>query len=229
MRFLLPVGGITDRRFGILTSPQHSFAGVPQGIVEGMDWAADLGCEDGPEYVKRFDPDATFPWLDSMVLYRQRCLFVTAPDVVGDAARTNDVYERQGQEFRGWPLAFVAQDGQEKLEFPDGDWQTLFVGGSTEWKLSKACEDVIERAQSLGKHIHIGRVNYWKRYAHFRRMPGSEEWTCDGTRTRFEGTHRTVAAWAGYMLQPPLHGWLSSGHHRRQSGDSLARPMGDTD
>jgi len=211
VRFLLPVGGVTDHRFGILTSPQHSFAGIPQGISDGMEWAGDIGCESGPEYVKRCDPDAAFLWLDSMLPYRERCLFVTVPDVVGDAAATIDAYWRWNQHFTGWPLAFAAQDGQERLTFPGDDWRVLFVGGTTEWKLSRACEGVIRDAQRLGKRIHIGRVNYWKRYAHFRRMPGSEEWTCDGTRVRFEGTSRTLVAWAGYMAQPLLHGWLSGG------------------
>jgi len=229
MRFLLPVGGITDFRFGILTSPQHSFAGIPQGITEGMDWAADLGCEDGPEYVKRLDPDTALPWLDSMLPYRARCLFVTVPDVLENAMRTIDAYWRWNQHFAGWPLAFVAQDGQERLAFPDNDWQVLFVGGSTDWKLGIGCEDVIQRAQALGKQIHIGRVNYWRRYAHFRRMLGSEEWTCDGTRIRFEGTHRAIAAWAGYMAQPPLHRFVSRGHYRRQSGNGLDGTVGDTD
>jgi len=227
MRFLLPVGGITDPRFGILTAPNHR--GMPQGIVDGMDWAADLGCEDGPEWVKRCDPDVAFPWLDSMLRYRDRCLFVTVPDVVGDAARTVDAYWQWNQHFTGWPLAFAAQDGQERLAFPDDDWQVLFVGGSTDWKLSTACEDVIGQAQALGKRIHIGRVNWWKRYAHFRRMPGSEGWTCDGTRTRFDGTTRTVAAWAGYMAQPLLHGCLPDGHRRGQPRDGVAGPVGDTD
>ena len=39
MMFLLPVGGIVDYRFGIMTTPGHK--GVPVGITAGMKWAAD--------------------------------------------------------------------------------------------------------------------------------------------------------------------------------------------
>lgn len=192
MRFLLPVGGIVDPRFGILTTPSHT--GIPSGIVAGMAWAAD-----NEAFTRGFDPDRFFPWLDTMLPYRERCLFVTVPDVVGDAEATIASYWRWMPHFTGWPLAFVAQDGQENLDFPGDEWQVLFVGGSTEWKLSDGAAQCIKRAQEKGKRVHIGRVNWWKRYAHFRAMEGSNEWTCDGTRTRYEGTARAVAAWADYM------------------------------
>ena len=199
MRFLLPVGGVVDHRFGILTAPTHK--GVPLGIVEGMDWGADLGCLDGPAFVKRFDSGLAIPWLrETMDRYRETCLFIPAPDVVGDAGATLEAWDEWAGKLEGWPLAYIAQDGAECLPFPEiPEFGTVFVGGSTEWKLSEACYSVILRAQELGKRIHIGRVNWWKRYKHFRQMPGSEGWTCDGTRTRFDGTQRSIDAWADYM------------------------------
>jgi len=177
--------------------------GVPAGIVAGMEWAADLGVLDGPEIVKRFDSDIAFPWLDSMLMYRSTCLFIPVPDVYGDAKGTIEAYWRWFQHFTGWPLAFVAQDGQENLDFPD-EWQALFIGGTTEWKESPAAIEVIKRGQALGKHIHVGRVNWWRRYALFRQIKGSEEFTCDGTRQRFEGIERTKAAWAEYQRRLAL-------------------------
>ena len=192
MKFLLPVGGIVDDRFGILTTPGHK--GIPAGIVAGLDWAAD-----NQAFTKGFDADVFFPWLDSMLPYRSECLFVPVPDVVGDAVATLSNYWHWFQHFAGWPVAFVVQDGQEDLAFPGDEWRVLFIGGSTEWKVSDAAASVIQRAQRLGKRIHIGRVNWWKRYAHFRGMEGSDDFTCDGTRTRFDGTTKTVVAWAEYM------------------------------
>jgi len=194
MRFLLPVGGVVDHRFGILTTPGHK--GVPVGIKAGMDWAADNQAFTG------FDPGRFFPWLKTMVPYCSTCLFVPVPDVVGDAAATIENFYRWCSRLCGWSLAFVGQDGQEEIDFPtELKWDTLFIGGSTEWKVSQAAVSVIERAQALGKNIHIGRVNWHKRYKHFRRLAGSEHFTCDGTRTRYDGTEKTVRAWAAYQAQ----------------------------
>jgi len=225
--FLLPVGGITDDRFGILTAPNHT--GVPIGIVQGMPWAADLGCLDGPAFVKRFDRDVALPWLgETMGPYRQTCLFVTVPDVVGDASATLKRYLETALHLVGWPLAYVAQDGQEALPFPEvPGFGTLFVGGTTKWKLSESCRSVIVTAQQSGKRIHIGRVNWRKRYNFFATMHGSEGWTCDGTRTRFEGTNRTIMAWARYMDSPrQLCLPLSGGDHSREPDNDQVGTIG---
>jgi len=196
MRFLLPVGGVVDHRFGILTSPGHK--GIPIGIREGMDWAADNGVYSGA-----FDADAYVPWLETMREYATTCLFVLAPDVVGDARATMQRYSQWAHTIKGmkFPVGFAAQDGSEDYHLPAA-FDALFVGGTTEWKLSGDALSVIQRVQRMGKHIHIGRVNWWTRYEYFRGIEGSEHWTCDGTRTRFDGTERTVGAWADYQERP---------------------------
>lgn len=195
LRFLLPVGGITDHRFGILTSPGHK--GVPVGIRDGMKWAADNGVYSGT-----FDAENYVPWLQTMQEYAETCLFVLAPDVVGDAVATLEQYKEWEHTIKemGFPVGFAAQDGSENIGLPAA-FDALFVGGTTRWKLSAAALSVIQRAQRMSKHIHIGRVNAWKRYAFFRGLPGSESWTCDGTRTRFDGTEKTVKLWAKYQRQ----------------------------
>jgi hypothetical protein len=193
--FLTPTGGSVPPGMGVLTSYAHK--GTPLGIVEGAPWAADNCAFTG------FDASKFYPWLESMTPYKTTCLFVAVPDVVADAAATLALWAQHAPQLTGWPLAFVAQDGQESLPLPDG-FSTLFVGGSTEWKESEAAIDVIRRAQAMGARIHIGRVNWQRRYKLFRVLHGSEEWTCDGTRTRFEGSKRTHNAWVGYMAQPPL-------------------------
>jgi hypothetical protein len=142
-----------------------------------------------------------------MLRYRPLCLFVTVPDVVGDSSATIDNFWRWSPHFTGWSLAFAAQDGQENHDFPSSDWGTLFVGGSTEWKEGLGAIECIKRAQALGKHIHIGRVNWWRRYALFRQIKGSEDFTCDGTRQRFEGIDRTKEAWAEYRRRLVLPLW----------------------
>lgn len=177
--------------------------GVPRAIQRGAAWAGDLGCLDGSLFVKRCNIDTARAWLfETMAQYRRQCLFVTVPDVVGDAVATLAAFVQLRPRFLGWPLAYVAQDGSELLPFPHGA-RAVFIGGSTEWKLSAAAEDVVQRAVEDGLHVHIGRVNWWKRYSHFRCMPHSEKFTCDGTRQRYE-RDKTLVAWRAYQQQPPL-------------------------
>lgn len=52
MKELAPVGGKT-KAWGIMTAPNHK--GIPLGIIEGKPWAADPGCIQGPNFVKKVD------------------------------------------------------------------------------------------------------------------------------------------------------------------------------
>lgn len=192
MKHLLAFGGITNSDFGILTTPSHK--GIPLGIVNGMSWAAD-----NEAFTKAFAPDRYFAWLKVMLPYRDTCLFVTIPDKVGDAIETKRLFLQWYRTFEGWPLAFVAQDWQDEMEFPDPAlWSTLFIGGTDRFKDSYAAVSCIQRAQALGKRIHIGRVNYWRRYQSFAKLEGSDEFTCDGTAHRFIGVRRATRMWSAF-------------------------------
>lgn len=192
MKPLLPVGGIVDHRFGILTSYKHK--GIPVGIIEGMQWIGDNNC------FNNFNPVAFTNWLQEMEPYSSTCLGVVAPDNVGNAQSTIDRFYNWSHIIRWrFPVAFVAQDGQATLPWPLFDFDTLFVGGSTEWKESEGAILCIKRAQALGKHIHIGRVNWKRRYQLFEQIKGSEDFTFDGTRNRFEGIEKTMEAWDDYQ------------------------------
>lgn len=195
MRFLVPVGGITEGVHGILTSYQHK--GIPAGIVAGLPWGGDNCAFTG------FDALRFTEWLERMVPHRSTCLFIAVPDVVGDAPATLARYVAWSQAMEGWPLAYVAQDGSEAHDIP-ASAAALFVGGTTAWKESAAAIEMIQRAQGRGLHVHIGRVNWGKRYRMFRVLDGGEHFTCDGTRTRFEGVEKTLAAWKQYENTPPL-------------------------
>jgi hypothetical protein len=175
--------------------------GVPAGIRAGLAWAADNQLFTFGSFSER----RMYDWLATMETYVQTCLFVVVPDVPADSEATVELYKYYEPDLAGWPLAFVAQDGQEDRDLPDR-FDCLFVGGSTEWKESAGAVKVIKRAQALGKHIHVGRVNHGRRYRIFAQLAGSERFTCDGTRTRFDGVERTLSAWRGYMAQKPLLG-----------------------
>jgi len=200
MKFLAPIGGTTTA-YGILSAPNHK--GIPADIKAGKPWAGDVGCLQGPAYVKRIDVQKTLDWLVTMKPHKDRCLFVAGADIVEDAKATLEAYEEFERYFTSWPLAYVAQNGSEDLPFPTG-FSALFVGGDTDWKCSMAAVSVIKRAQAVGAHIHIGRVNWGNRYRIFRVLDGADQFTCDGTRPRYDGVKKTLTAWHGYEAQPAL-------------------------
>jgi len=217
-------GGVVDHRFGILTSPAHK--GIPVGIREGMDWAADNGVWSGA-----FDANAYPRWLETMQPYTGTCLFVLAPDVVGDAEATRHRYSEWAHciKLLGFPIGFAAQDGVRDTGLPLA-LDAVFIGGTTEWKLGPGALWAIREAQGRGLHVHIGRVNWWQRYEYFRGLDGSDDWTCDGTRTRFDGTERAKQAWAEYQERPyNLRLALPCSNRGGQPADSVVRPVGNAD
>jgi hypothetical protein len=109
---------------------------------------------------------------------KARCLFVAVPDVVGDGRRTLEIFKHRHDIIRNWPLALVAQDGMENLEIPWSEITAIFVGGCDPWKDSKASLDIVRTAKTLGKHVHVGRVNTFKRFDLFAQI-GAD--TCDGS------------------------------------------------
>lgn len=93
---------------------------------------------------------------------RRRCMFATAPDVLGDAAATLARSAPFVYRIRAWfglPVALVAQDGLEHLDVPWAWFDVLFIGGSTSWKLGPAAAGLAEEAHRRGKWVHMGRVN----------------------------------------------------------------------
>jgi hypothetical protein len=98
---------------------------------------------------------------------RRLCRFVAVPDVVGSAIRTLEIFRLWMERLEGWPLALVAQDGQEYLPIPWEDLSAIFIGGSTEWKMSKHVIQIIKAAKALDIWIHVGRVNTPGRFEYF--------------------------------------------------------------
>ncbi|MDE0683557.1 MAG: hypothetical protein OXI63_11625 [Candidatus Poribacteria bacterium] len=85
--------------------------------------------------------------------------WIAAPDVVGDAETTSILFKYWYPELEGLPLAYVAQDGAERLSLPWSQFRCLFIGGTTEWKLSPAAAYLARKAKRFGKLVHMGRVN----------------------------------------------------------------------
>ncbi len=123
---------------------------------------------DNGVFTGKFSPDRFMRYLKALKPYQARCLFVAAPDVVADYIATLEQYQEWYPRLRaeGWPVAYVAQDGCELATLPE--CQAVFIGGSTEWKMSDAPLKIIRQARLLGLWTHVGRVNSQKRIRHFQ-------------------------------------------------------------
>lgn len=137
-------------------------------------WAIDNGM-----FTKGLHWSALLDFLIKMDDHRLTCQFVVIPDVMANAIATLDRFRWLAWKIKamGWPVAFVAQDGQETYDLPP-EYDALFVGGSTAWKMSDQAVTVIKRAKADDKWVHVGRVNSQKRIAYFQ-MYGVD--SVDGT------------------------------------------------
>ena len=125
---------------------------------DGVLWAADNGCFSKPD---AFDLDEYLGWLRA----RPGALFATAPDVVGDAAKTLERSLPILPLIReiGHRAAFVAQNGIEETEIPWSAFDCFFLGGDDDFKLSELAAELSLEARARGKWVHWGRVNSLKR------------------------------------------------------------------
>jgi hypothetical protein len=114
--------------------------------------------------------------------HKKNCLFVTVPDIVGNARRTRELYFHITQEMflKPWAdrWAFVLQDGIEDLDVEWYAMRYLFVGGTNAFKDSHAAYDIVKTAKALEVPVHVGRVNTFKRYETYAAL-GAD--TCDGS------------------------------------------------
>lgn len=161
-----------------------------------QSWAADNGRFSSPQ---DYTDAGYLAWLARMPA--ASCLFATAPDVVGNAAATLAMSAPMLARIRaaGYPVALVAQDGLEALPVPWDEFDVLFIGGTTEWKLSEAAAGLAREAKRRGKWVHMGRVNS------LRRMRYAEAIGCDsadGTVLKHD-PQRPVHEWGPRVLSEP--------------------------
>lgn len=154
-------GALHELGLGYMQTPQ---AGVRLTMLSQLNaiWAADNGC---------FSQGASFnlasylAWLTKLKPVIANCLFATAPDVVADAEATWKRSESALPLLRqlGYKAALVAQDGIETMPIVWDAFDCLFIGGTTEWKLSETAYKLTAEAKKRGKWAHMGRVNSRKR------------------------------------------------------------------
>lgn len=212
-RWAEDVAGVFWGDLGLLVQPGNSYH---LKIDRFAFWAADNGCFSPSG--KEFNAAEWWAWLEGLEAATSgldwsrhelegageeynaasTCLFATAPDVVGDAEATLERSRPWLSKIRalGLPVAFVAQDGAE-LEpdrlIPWGEFDVLFLGGSTEWKEDPERAGLLTRlARERGIPVHMGRVNSARRFAL------AASWDCetaDGTLLAFgsaQNIHRPI-------------------------------------
>lgn len=167
-----------------------SDCGIPRMLMAGALWAADNNmftnnyreiddAKRGRHYRRGF-----WTFLRDYAPLIKSNLFVVCPDVIGDAPATLKRWQEYAPRIRamGYKVAFAAQDGQENLPLP-GDYDALFIGGSTPFKYSDGVKRIVAEAKAKGKWVHMGRVNSLKRILYCRQL-GID--SVDGTHLIYE-------------------------------------------
>ena len=190
----------TQSLWGQILTPA-SFANAPKAAV----WCGDNEIFTGKYRFWRF-----YRWLWRKRPHRRTCIFINAPDwleilpdktVRGSAWRTWLRYLCHFWLIRtlGFPVAYVAQDGSEHWPFPPF-CNAVFIGGSTEWKMSPAADQVIYQAKKHGLWVHVGRVNSQSRIRHFK-LVGVD--SVDGTSPTY-APDRDFWRFQSVLMQPSL-------------------------
>lgn len=151
------LASLWPNHLGILLTPQNRNA-VQSVLDTGLPWSVDNGAFRGFDLV-------SFRNLLRRVAGQPRLQWVACPDKVGDAKATLEMFQEwQGEiKAQGCPVALVGQDGLENLTVPWDSFECFFVGGTTQWKLGYAAQELIAQAKELGKLVHMGRVNTLQR------------------------------------------------------------------
>lgn len=179
---------VSDGRLGALLTPE-SWSGTNTKVHESFVWwAADGACVElvkgQPVDREAFSWEKYREWLEVMSPSLPSCLFAVAPDRIGNHEATLARFKLHHEEIRalGYPVAFVAQDGADAHTIPWTDIDALFVGGSTDFKLSETAYYLAGLARRRGKWAHMGRVNSFQR---LRRAAAANYDSADGTYLTF--------------------------------------------
>lgn len=151
--------GEASAHLGRLVTPGN-FSRASDTAGAGIPWAAD---NDGFRGVD-------FEAFERMVVglaHLPGCLFVTVPDVLADAGQTLLLWDEWAPVVMryGLPAALVLQDGMTPADVPWRAVDALFIGGTDAYKLGSEVRAIVKRAREQRRrlHVHMGRVNTYKR------------------------------------------------------------------
>lgn len=156
---------------GRLVQPRH-YPRLAATAARGIPWAADNDAFGG------FDEAAAARFEKMLAAIRgiPGCLFVTCPDVVGEAGLTDLLFEEWAPfiHARGFPVAYVVQEDGLENEPRGILWNAIsaiFIGCATDnEKLGSRIRSIVGEAKRRGKWVHMGRVNSARRIAYAREI-----------------------------------------------------------
>lgn len=146
---------MSDGTIGCLATPAQG-----NRIDPAWTWAADNGC-----FSEVWSAGRWITFLERNRDLADRCLFAVVPDAVADATETDRRFRIWAPVVRelGYKVAYVLQDGATAVPWDEID--ALFIGGSTDYKLSGEAFRYAVEAQKRGRWVHWGRVNSRRRFA----------------------------------------------------------------
>lgn len=157
---MLLVSGATRTTARFASNPRLGALLVPGNGNKptGKPWACDNGAFAGFK-------EKAFRKMLAKMRGLPGCLWVAAPDVVGDAAGTRERFDRWEPVIRemGFPVALVAQNGLTIETTPWDRIDCLFIGGDDAFKLGPEVRALVIAAKARGKLVHMGRVNSLRR------------------------------------------------------------------
>jgi hypothetical protein len=187
-------------------------------LEPGVRWALDNGCFSGA-WTER-------SWLRTLERYVDvpGCLFAVVPDVVADAAATDEMWEQWAPVVRdhGYRSAYVLQNGCDQVP-PDA--AAVFTGGTTEFKVGEQARRLVHDAKARGLWCHMGRVNSLRRL----RLAAQDGYdSVDGTFLAY-GPDTNLPRLLGYLrlaTQPTLFGPAGRVERTARSLTQPARELG---
>lgn len=181
-------------KLGFIDTPGQGYRRVR---TDQVTWCADNGCFND----KKFSEDRWWKFLQDQAHAAESCTFATAPDVVGDHEATlkRSLPWLPRIQALGYPVAFVAQDGAGPETLPWDEFDVLFIGGTTQFKLGATARALVKHAKERDMWVHMGRVNSRRRYVY------AELIGCDSA----DGTY---LKWGPDINLPKLLGWVDERH-----------------
>lgn len=165
-------------RYNMLNADTHDMK-IPLGILvqpltgryldDGADYYEYCGIDNGcftEIGQQRYNEAKYLALIDrGLETFGDGLLFATAQDVAFDWEGTLRKSLPVLPKIRavGAPAALVLQDGATIQNVPWDELDAVFIGGSTEWKVSEMAKAISFEAKRRHKWVHMGRVNSMKR------------------------------------------------------------------